>query len=374
MRLLIAGDFCPVGRVAGLFGKVDYPSVLSGVAGVIGDADYSIVNLECPVAGTEPVPKVGPSLQCGEEALKALKYAGFSCVTLANNHINDFGPEGVVGTISMLDEYSIDHVGAGKDITEASRVFFKTIGEETVAIVNCCEREFSIAGPDSPGACPLDPVLRFQDIRKAREEADHLVVILHGGYERCPFPSPRMVNYCRFFIDAGADAVICHHQHCASGYEIYSGKPIFYGLGNFCFDSDGKEECAWNEGLMVELSLNSKGEESSFRLIPFTQCAIEPSVKLMEEAEAQAFKEKLASINDVLADPEALRKAYEAFLDRHAATYARVFAPNGKIARFLSGIGLLKPFLSQRKRLLLKDYIDCESHREGFSRFLDGSV
>ena len=66
-----------MGRVAGLFGTGDFQAVLSGVSGVIGDADYSIVNLECPVAGTEPVPKVGPSLQCGEEALKALKYAGF---------------------------------------------------------------------------------------------------------------------------------------------------------------------------------------------------------------------------------------------------------------------------------------------------------
>lgn len=371
MRLLIAGDFYPSARVADLFVKGDYASVLSSVKEVVSSADLAVVNLECPVGGSSPISKVGPALQCGKETLDALKYAGFGCVTLANNHIRDFGAEGVKNTLDKVREYSLDSVGAGVNATEAAKVLVKEAGGIKVAIINCCEREFSLAGPSSPGACALDPVAQFHAIRKAREVADKVVVIVHGGYERCPFPSPRMVSTYRFFIDAGADAVVNHHQHCFSGYEVYDGRPIFYGLGNFCFDPLGEEDRNWHEGYMVELSFGKDAPAPSFKLIPYTQCdGGAPSVRLMDEVRSRAFFERIASLNDVIIDSEALRKAYDGFLAHQEPVYSRVFAPTGKIARLLEKAGIIKPFLSGTKRLLLKDYIDCDSHREGLTRYL----
>ena len=91
MRVLVAGDFYPSGKVKDLIGKGDFESVFSDIKEITGKVDYSIVNLECPVTGAlEPISKVGPALKCEVKALDALKYAGFDCVTLANNHINDF--------------------------------------------------------------------------------------------------------------------------------------------------------------------------------------------------------------------------------------------------------------------------------------------
>ena len=222
MRVLVAGDFYPSGKVKESLGKGDFESVFSDIKEITGKVDYSVVNLECPVTGAlEPISKVGPALKCEVKALDALKYAGFDCVTLANNHINDFGPEGILETLSLLDAWAIDHVGVGKDRQEASRILFKDIGGKTLAIINCCEREFSIAGKNTPGAAELDPMTQVSQIRMARGQADYVVVIVHGGYERCEYPSPRMVRTYRTFVDVGADAVINHHQHCCSGYEVY---------------------------------------------------------------------------------------------------------------------------------------------------------
>lgn len=88
MKILIAGDFCPRDRVAALFEKGDFASVLGEVKEVVSHADYSIVNFECPVikGGVKPIEKLGPNLQCSEKGMEAIKWAGFDCVTLANNH------------------------------------------------------------------------------------------------------------------------------------------------------------------------------------------------------------------------------------------------------------------------------------------------
>ncbi len=97
MRVLIAGDFCPQYRLAELFNKDDYQSVLGDVKDVIEGADYSLVNFECPIAdeNDNPIRKVGPNLRCTVNGLKAVKWAGFHGVTLANNHFNDFGSVGI---------------------------------------------------------------------------------------------------------------------------------------------------------------------------------------------------------------------------------------------------------------------------------------
>jgi Putative enzyme of poly-gamma-glutamate biosynthesis (capsule formation) len=238
ISVLIAGDFCPQRRVSALFDKGDYVSVLGGIRASVMDADYRIVNFECPVSmGDEPpIIKRGPNLRCSEKGLEAIKWAGFDCVTLANNHFYDFGYDGVVNTLDACRKSHLDAVGGGVNLAEASAVLYKEVGDKTLAIINCCEHEYSVATVNTAGSNPLDPIQQYRTIVEARKSADYVLVIVHGGHEMWPLPSPRMVQTYQFFIDAGADAVVNHHQHCFSGYEVYKNKPIFYGLGNFCFD------------------------------------------------------------------------------------------------------------------------------------------
>ena len=156
-----------------------------------------------------------------------MKYAGFDGVTLANNHLNDYGEKAILTTMLELVENSIDIVGVGKTLNDSQIPLFLDINGKSIAIINICESEFSIASKYHAGAAPLDLIDNQKEIASCRAKVDFVIVIVHGGHEMHQLPSPLMQKTYRWFVDMGADAVINHHQHCFSGYEIYKGSPIF---------------------------------------------------------------------------------------------------------------------------------------------------
>ena len=368
MRVLVAGDYCPSDRVADAFECEDYASVLSEVRRITSEVDYSILNLECPVVTGEawPIEKYGPNLRCSQKGVEALVYAGFDCVTLANNHFRDYGDPGVKETIDVFEARGIDHVGGGMNLEEASRVFYKEIAGQRVAIINCCEHEFSIATEEMGGSNPLDLVRQFRDIQEAKNNADFVVIIVHGGHEHFPLPSPRMVESYRFFVDVGADVVVNHHQHCYSGYEIYNGKPIFYGLGNFCFDDLSNRSVNWTEGFFVTIDFS---DSIQFTLHPYRQCADKPEIVLLPE---HSFDERLNELNSIIADPVRLRDAIDKYYADCASVYSCIFEPffnrYGIAARIH---GFLPSFISRKRKLAAKNYVCCEAHRDKMIWWLD---
>lgn len=368
MKILIAGDFCPRNRVAAAFDKEDYASVLEEVKSLTSQVDYSIVNLECPVATNDAQPniKFGPNLKYSPKGVKALKYAGFDCVTLANNHLLDFGEDGVKGTIQTLHTESIDYVGAGMNLDEASKILYKDIEGCSVAIINCCEHEFSVATHTTAGSNPLNPIQQYYAIKDARNKADRIIVIVHGGHEHYPLPSPRMIETYRFFIDAGADVVVNHHQHCFSGYEVYNGKPIFYGLGNFCFDLPNYRKGIWTEGYMVKIEFLSENIE--FTILPYCQCAEKPCIEMLPQT---AYDEKINELNAVIADPVALQKNIDNYYSSSYDQYSSILEPLRN--RFYLGAkrrGWLPSFISKERKLAATNFIVCESHRDRLIHFL----
>lgn len=366
MKILVAGDFCPRYRVAEKLEQGDYESVLGEVKDIISDADYSIVNFECPVTkgGEKPIEKCGPNLRCSEKGMEAVKWAGFDCVTLANNHFLDYGENGVINTLAACKKYDIDEVGGGFNLQEASQILYKEINEQTIAVINCCEHEFSIATDTTPGSNPLNPIQQYYAIKKAREKADFVLVIVHGGNEQYRLPSPRMQNTYRFFIDVGADAVVNHHQHCYSGYEIYKEKPIFYGLGNFCFDNENKRQSEWNEGLMLILSF---GDKVTFEIIPYIQCDNTPNVVKVSEG---FFDKSISKLNDIISDEKELRCRYNEYINENSVL-RRVFSPySNRIFERFCTFHLFPSSLGKGKRRLMLAYIQCESHFPKVINFL----
>jgi poly-gamma-glutamate synthesis protein (capsule biosynthesis protein) len=188
----------------------------------VEQADFSLVNLEAPIVEGKgsPIKKAGPNLKCNKSAIEALRYVGFKGVTLANNHFYDYGEEGALNTMALLNKVGISYVGAGKNLAEASRIFYQSIGNKTVAFINCCEHEYSIATEQTAGSNPINPVSQYYAISEAKTKADYAVVIVHGGIEGFQLPTLRMQDLYRYFVDCGADVVVNHHQHCYSGYEI----------------------------------------------------------------------------------------------------------------------------------------------------------
>lgn len=367
MKIIVAGDFCPRERVAQNFAKGDNHAI-EELQPVFASADYSIVNLECPITkGTEkPIIKNGPNLYADVHTIDALKQIGTSCVTLANNHFRDYGDEGVLNTLSELLRYDIDHVGGGKNLSDAAAVLYKTIGKETLAIINCCEHEFSIATEKHSGSNPLNPIQQYYAIQETKQKADYVLVIVHGGIEHYQLPTPRMQETYRFFIDAGADAVVNHHQHCYSGYEIYKGRPIFYGLGNLCFDNASKRCSIWNEGYMVELTFGKN--RVGYLLIPYHQCDEEPKVVLCNDVERREFEKCIDKLNIIIANSIELNTKYEDLKRSTRQKYRSYIEPyKSRLMRFLFRKHLL-PSIMRRKYVILNNIVQCESHRE---RLLD---
>lgn len=365
--ILIAGDFCPRDRVSDLINKGQTAGILQDAENAIHNVDYAIVNLESPVANESntPILKCGPNLMCTSKSLCFLKKTGFNMVTLANNHIKDYGEEGIRNTIQCCKELGLDYVGAGINVEEASLTKYLLIKHKRVAIINCCEHEFSIASDNESGSNPLNPINQFYAIKRAKETADYVVVIVHGGHEHYQLPSPRMTETYRFFIDVGADAVINHHQHCYSGYEIYNKKPIFYGLGNFCFDGNRNGgNLFWNEGFLVVLQLD---EQVGFQIIPYLQCLDTPQVKFLSKEKLEEFRMKIQELNEAIQDKEQIVRTHDEFLKTYVPLFSNLLSPYSN--RFLLSLmkrKLVPSFFGLNKLIKLKNYIECESHIEKF--------
>lgn len=373
MNILIAGDFCPCSRTAELIEQGNDDEMLRSVVPYTRQCDLSMLNFECPIVEHEAMPiiKHGPNLKCSAKALKCIKDSGFNMVTLANNHFYDYGEVGVFDTLSALDSEQILHVGAGKNLAEANQVYYFTRQEETIAIINCCEHEFSIATEHRGGTNPFNPIQQFYAIQDSKKNANYVIVIVHGGHEHYQLPTPRMVETYRFYIDAGADLVVNHHQHCYSGYEVYSGKPIFYGLGNFCFDLNNVNNPGiWNEGYMVKLSLQVGNIQ--FETIPYTQCGKVPSVQIMGNKQCQHFEVEIERLNALIANKEKLKESHERFMISTMSGFKLALAPySNRWFRGAFSRGWLPSFLTKKRLLSLKNYLDCESHRERLQNAVD---
>lgn len=364
MNIIIAGDFCPCNRVSELVEDGKFEEVAGEIKPFVDSCDYALVNLECPIVSDRcvPIKKNGPCLRTTEKALSLLSYSGFKGVTLANNHFRDWGDQSVVNTLMACQAANIDVVGGGREIFEAQKILYKKIDGLTCAFINCCEHESSIATTDSAGSNPLNPIQQYYAIKQARCAADFVFVIVHGGCELYQLPTPRMQETYRFFIDAGADAVINHHQHCYSGYEIYNQKPIFYGLGNLCFDKN-RSNPLWKEGYMV--LLKTETNKIDFELIPYIQCDDKPNIQIMSDKQKMAFVRQLEIINNFISDHDLLQNKYQEFMNKTKKYYQACFTPyHNRILKGLYLRGFLPSFISEGKKRAMLNYIECESHRE----------
>ena len=365
MKVLVAGDYCPRDRVARKIQSGDTADLFASVKETIEAADYAIVNFECTVVDgkAKPISKCGPNLKCQPEAVKVLKDGGFDCVTVANNHFRDFGDEGVLASLRYFKANNLDYVGGGKDIAEAETVLYKKFDDGVLAVINVCENEFSIASESRGGSAPLDVIDVCHRIKEAKEKARNVIVIVHGGHEHWQYPSPRMKKWYRFFVESGADVVVNHHQHCYSGYEVYQDKPIFYGLGNFCFDHPKKRGGIWNEGYMVVLDFSDT--RISYELIPYTQCDVKPTVELMTGLQRNSFDQMVSSISNTIVDNNIFEEKWNEYVKECCLTVVVPFTPYlTGYARAAAGRHLLPYMMPKNKVANMLNYVMCEAHRD----------
>lgn len=363
INIFVSGDFAPTLRVNEVISKGDYHLLYNDILPIIKEADIAITNLESPlIEEGKPIAKTGPNLKAPFKSIDAIKYAGFDMVTLANNHMMDYGEEGLFSTLQACENVGIRHIGAGSNLEEAKKIEYFKVKGKCIAFINCCENEWSTTQGDYPGCNPLDEVALFYQIQEAKSNSDHVVIIIHGGHETYDYPSIRMKRLYRWFVDLGVDAVVGHHTHCFSGYEIYKGKPIVYSLGNFIFDS-GKRQSSWNVGAAVVLSFSDTG--IIMRLLPFTQCDDVVGVKLFDENKTDIWLEDENRRSEQIQDDKFLKKSFEEFAAKLSNQYRSFLEPNNStLILAAKNRGLLPRKIKGKKRLLVWDIIRAEAHRD----------
>ena len=201
------------------------------------EADLTIVNLECVVAGTgAAVAKASPfafHFRGRPELLAVLAAAGVDVVCTANNHSGDYGKEALLEQARLLDGMNLAHAGSGPNDAAACRPVYRHAGELTVAVfaVDSTMPAYTTTA-DCPGTCylPPDDPARWRAcfaprIAAARQSAHIVLVAVHCGPDFAPRPRPTDVALCRALIEAGADAVLGSSTHVLHGVEIYRGPP-----------------------------------------------------------------------------------------------------------------------------------------------------
>lgn len=214
---------------------------------------FVVANLEGPVCQDELTPsdKVGVHLHSTPFELK-----GNWAFVLANNHIMDFGIDGLKQSKEFLVSKGWICAGAGDTITEARIPMFLKENNKTIAVISCCERQFGMAEEKCAGVATIGEWL-YHEIIQSKKVADFVVVSCHCASEFSTAISPRLQSFYHSLIDVGADVIHGHHAHVPQGWEDYKGHPIFYGLGNFVIDSEdnkGNHNFLWSLIANVDFS------------------------------------------------------------------------------------------------------------------------
>lgn len=370
LKIFFAGDFAPcrgyeklvLEKGRAVFGDLQYR---------ISKADLSFLNLETPACMNDmqikPIKKCGPNIRAHPDCVSAIADAGFHVAGLANNHIMDFGDKGLKETIKTCFQAGIVTCGAGDNLQEAQKPLFIEKKGMTIAIIAVAEHEFSIAQEYKPGAAPLDPIDNLAQLEAAKKHADMVFITIHGGNEYFSYPRPGLRKICRFYVDKGADAVICHHAHVPGAYEFYQNRPIIYSLGNLIFDHPNNPE-GWAQGYAVQLNYNPKSNNlKSLEIIPYTQSVKQGGIKIMKDLEKDAFTKMLNKYRDVLSNDSLYEKKWDDFCkSREKGILVRAFS-NIKF-KGLSRIAVLFPIdkllLSESTKYEKNNIIECQSHHE----------
>lgn len=279
--LLFVGDVMlarGVGARMKAAGDWTYP--FQKIAPTLRAADLTFGNLECPVSDAGHNLRHLYSFRADPKVIEGLKFAGFDVVSVANNHLYDWGRPALVDTIERMRAAGIRPVGAGANDLQAHYpvlVDLNGVKLAFLAYVNVVPRE-ATAGPDRAGVAWLESDRALDDIRFARSLADLVIVSLHWGVEYMTRPERRQVELAHRMIEAGADLVVGGHPHVVQPLEQYRGRWIAYSLGNFVFD---QQSPATRRGLMLEVTL-AGNRISSVRPVPIT---IEPTFQVVVASE-----------------------------------------------------------------------------------------
>jgi len=226
-----------------------FPLYLANVRPILEWADVAMVNLECPFTTRGDAMQKNFNFRARPELVEILKAGSIDAVTLANNHLKDYGDDGVRDTIATLDGAGIAHFGAGTNLAKARRpliverrgVKLGFLGYYFQAAPDMLEPEAVYATKHDPGVAgcykDADCIERMvrEDVKRLVPKVDAAIPFFHWGKEGSTDVRDYQTHLAHLCVDLGCRAVLGAHPHRFQGIEVYRGAPIFYSLGNFLF-------------------------------------------------------------------------------------------------------------------------------------------
>ncbi len=365
MRLLICGDLAITKDVEPFFeGDNVFDLFDSDIQKKFFDDTYDLItaNLETPLTNCDKnINKCGPSIKGTPSSCKGIKQLNVGLVTLANNHICDFGDEGIKETIKTLNNYNIKHIGSKID-GQFNNSMIVNISNVKVGFYSVCENEFSSCLIRHNSANSLDIPRCLDEIKKLKQECDYVIVLYHGGKELYKYPTPFEQKICRSFVDSGCDLVIVQHSHCIGCFEVYQSKTIVYGQGNFVFGRDPKQK-EYRTSLLLDVEINNK--KNSINYIP-----IEIANNKICISNNKAIIDDFIYRSNQISSPGFVDEEYSRqILNSKYYIYYALFHKSIAYQRIDKRIfkhALIKRYIKKHKSSLLQLYnlILCESHKE----------
>jgi len=253
ISLIAVGDVM-LSRVVGSKIKKygDYRHPLLKTADLLKSADLTFGNLESPITPGREILTGEMAFRADPEVTEGLTYAGFDVLTLANNHILNFGRQGLEDTFKYLKEAKINFIGVGETAIDANRPLIKEAQGVKFAFLG-----YSYTDSGSPLVAPMDAVKMEEAVKQAKEQADFVIGTMHDGTEYQFIPNKHQKEFAHQAIEAGAALVIGHHPHVVQTVEEYQGGYIIYSLGNFVFDQMWSQET--REGMVAKVIFQKEG-------------------------------------------------------------------------------------------------------------------
>lgn len=369
MKILVAGDLLPQpsnqelfeqGQTNELFGKE--------LVELFVKNDFKVANLEGPLTENDiMIKKSGPNLRASEKSIHGIVEMGFDAVSLANNHILDYGEEGLQSTMRILKENSIQFFGAGKNLVEAKKSFIFERRGYKIGFYACAEYEFTIATERRAGANPFDSLEIMDDISNLKAKTDYVIVMYHGGKELYQYPVPYVRKRCRKLVEKGADLVLCQHSHCIGCKEKYNDGVILYGQGNFCFNRISDD--LRNTGLLVQISLPQK------HITYLPVCRTKMGVCLAQGNKRKEILDAFEERSEKIQKEGFVERQYEIFsLEMMSRYEACTMGWIGKIFYKMHMKAILDAFYRKKDRITILNILRCEAHRDLYCKGLEKAI
>lgn len=312
--IVAVGDIMLANRLEPYIRDFGYSYPFLATSSITKAADISIGNLECPMADVGAGMQNKKFIFCADpRTVESLIFAGFDIMSLANNHILDFGKSAFYQTMDILNEKNILYCGAGKNKKEACELKIIKVKGIKVGFL-----AFSLTYPSvywatetKYGTATVDAEELPEIVKSARKQADFLVISFHWGSEYKSYIKSYQKILAHKAIINGANLILGHHPHVIQGIEIYKKGLIVYSLGNFAFGSYGKPpERKSDKSLILKIIVKNKKIKKA-ELIPLNvfnyEVKFQPQVAKGKKAQeilehikkiSAPFKTKISIEND----------------------------------------------------------------------------